>query len=108
MRLLADAHVKRAYVTALRSDGHAVERVVDVETLGQTAADEEILADARARDAVILTNDTKDFADADTHPGIVIVPQAGLTPGELAAAVGRIERLVGDPKDLVLYATSWV
>ena len=66
MGLLTDAHVKRAYVTALRSDGHTVERVVDVETLGQTAADEEILADARARDAVILTNDTKDFADADT------------------------------------------
>ena len=68
MHLLTDAHVKRAYVTALRSDGHTVERVVDVETLGQTAADEEILADA----------------------------------------VGRIERLVGGPKDLVLYATSWV
>ncbi|WP_311170531.1 DUF5615 family PIN-like protein [Halobellus ordinarius] len=44
MQLLADVHVKAAYVTALRSDGHTVERVVDVAALGQTATDDEILA----------------------------------------------------------------
>jgi len=108
MRLLADVHVKTAYVAALRSDGHTVERVVDVATLGQTAPDDEILAYARDRNAVVLTNDTKDFADADTHPGIVIVPQTGVSPGEVAAAVGRIERAVGDTEALVLFATGWV
>lgn len=107
MRLVADVHVKTAYVTALRSDGHTVERVVDVPALGQTAPDDEILTYAREHNAVILTNDTKDFADTDTHPGILIVPQTGHAPGELAAAVGRIERVVGDTRDLVLYATSW-
>ena len=63
MRLLADVHVETASVTALRSDGQTVERVVDVATLGQTALDDEILATARDRNAVLLTNDTKDLAD---------------------------------------------
>jgi predicted nuclease of predicted toxin-antitoxin system len=108
MRLLADVHVKTAYVTALRSDGHAVERVVDVATLGQDASDGEILAYAREQRAVICTNDTKDFVDADDHPGVVIVPQTGLSAGEVAAAVTRIERTVGDTEELVLHATSWV
>ena len=108
MFLVADVHVRTAFVTALRSDGHAVERVVDVPSLGQAAADEEILTYARDEQAVILTNDATDFSRAEGHPGIVIVPQTGLSPGELAAAVGPIERLLGDPDDLVLYATSWV
>lgn len=29
MRLLADVHVKSAYLSALRADGHEVTRVVD-------------------------------------------------------------------------------
>jgi hypothetical protein len=37
MRLLADVHVKTAYISALRSEGHAVQRVVDIDTLGATA-----------------------------------------------------------------------
>jgi predicted nuclease of predicted toxin-antitoxin system len=108
MDLVADVHVKRAYLTALRAEAHSVERVVDVDTLGPTATDGEILGYARSQEAVILTNDAKDFTQFDDHAGIIIVPQTELTAGEVAAAVARIERLVPDYSTMVLYATDWV
>jgi len=46
MRLLADVNVKGPYITALRSENHTVDRVVDVSELGATATDEEIRSDA--------------------------------------------------------------
>lgn len=106
MRLLADIHVKSAYLSALRADGHDVTRVVDV--LPSTASDTEIIDHARDTDAVAMTNDAKDFARFDGHSGVVIVPQTGTSAGEVAAAVSRIERLVPDLSDRVLYATDWV
>jgi len=108
MRLLADVHVKTAYISALRSEGHAVERVVDIDMLGPTATDSEIRSYAQAEGAVILTNDTKDFVAFDTHSGIIIVPQTAVTAGAVAGAINRIERVVTDPADLVLYATNWL
>ena len=108
MRLLADVHVKTAYINALRSEGHTVERVVDVDSLGPTATDSEIRSYARTEDAVILTNDTKDFAAFDEHGGVIIVPQTGVTAGTVAGAIGRIDRTLGDISNLVLYATNWV
>jgi predicted nuclease of predicted toxin-antitoxin system len=75
MRLLADVHVKTPYITALRSEGYTVERVVDTGTLGPTATDSEIRAYAQTEGAVILTNDTKDFAAFEDHEGVIIVPQ---------------------------------
>jgi predicted nuclease of predicted toxin-antitoxin system len=100
--------VKTAYISALRSEGHAVERVVDIATLGATATDSEIRSYAQAEGAVILTNDTKDFVAFDTHSGIIIVPQTAVTAGAVAGAINRIERVVTDPADLVLYATNWL
>ena len=108
MRLLADVHVKTAYLTALQSEGHTIERVIDVAELGPTAPDAAIASYATSRNAVIVTNDAKDFERLDTHAGVVIVPQTELTAGEVAAAVARIERLVPDYSNLVLYATDWV
>jgi predicted nuclease of predicted toxin-antitoxin system len=107
MHILADVNVKDAYVVALRSEGHAVKRVVDVETLDATATDGAILSEAASRNAVVVTNDAKDFEQFDTHSGIIIVPQTELTAGEVAAAVARIERTVPDLSNLVLYASSW-
>lgn len=107
MYILGDVNVKSAFLTALRSEGHTVERVVDVEDLGETATDSEICSYAESRDAVIVTNDAKDFEQFDTHPGIIIVPQTELTAGEVATAVARIERTVPTLSNLVLYATSW-
>lgn len=107
MRLLADVHVKQAYITALREEGHDVERVVDVAELGGTATDGEILSYAVERDVVILTNDAKDFTGAQQHAGVIIVPQTGLSPGEVAAAVSHIDQFVPDCSNTVLYATDW-
>ena len=108
MRLLADVHVKTAYIHALRSEGHTVERVVDTNGLGATATDAEIRSYAQANGAVILTNDTKDFAAFDTHRGIIIVPQTDVTAGEVAGAINRVERLVSTTSNLVLHATNWL
>ncbi|ERH06531.1 MAG: hypothetical protein J07HN4v3_02151 [Halonotius sp. J07HN4] len=108
MRLVADVHVKTAYISALRSEGHSVERVVDIDSLGATATDSEIRSYAQAEGAVILTNDTKDFAAFDTHSGIIIVPQTDVTAGAVAGAINRIERVVSDPSTLVLHATNWL
>ena len=108
MRILADVNVKEAFLTALRSEGHTVERVVDVEKLGATATDSEIISYATATDTVVLTNDAKDFEQFEPHQGIIIVPQTDLTPGEVAAAISHIERTVPNRSTLVLYATSWV
>jgi len=106
MKLLADVHVKGAYITALRSEGYEVKRVVDIKDLGPTASDAEILSYASENKTVILTNDAKDF-DTEGHAGVIIVPQSGLTPGEFSGAVLRIEQTVPDLSDTVLYATDW-
>jgi predicted nuclease of predicted toxin-antitoxin system len=106
MRILADVHVKSAYLNALRADGHEVTLVVD--TLEPTASDARIVDRARETNAVVMTNDTKDFARFDDHPGVIIVPQTGTSAGEMAAAVSRIEQLVPDLSGQMLYATDWV
>jgi predicted nuclease of predicted toxin-antitoxin system len=108
MKLLADVNVNEAYVVALRSEGHTVRRVVEIDTLTETASDSAIIDSADDRDAVVVTSDAKDFQEFDTHAGVIVVPQTELTPGEVAAAVARIERTVPDYSNLVLYATSWI
>jgi predicted nuclease of predicted toxin-antitoxin system len=106
MRLLADVHVKSSYVTALRSDGHDVSRVVDV--LDGTAADSAVVEHARETNRAVVTNDAKDFTRFADHPGVLVVPRTGLTPGEVAASVSRIERLVPDTNGLSLYVSEWL
>lgn len=105
MRLLTDVNVKAAYISALRGDGHEINRVVDV--LHETASDRAIVEHARETGAIILTNDAKDFAQFEDHPGVIVVPQSGLTAGEVAAAISRIDRLVPDTTGLALYVSEW-
>lgn len=81
-------------------------RVVDA--LEATATDADILEYARETDAIVMTNDAKDFTRFDNHPGVIIVPQTGSSAGEVAAAVSRIERLVPNLSDQILYATEWI
>jgi predicted nuclease of predicted toxin-antitoxin system len=107
MQLLADVNVNEAYVVALRNEGHSVERVAETDALDETASDREILSAADSRNAVVVTNDAKDFQQFETHAGVIVVPQTELTAGEVAAAVTRIEHTVPDCSNLVLYATSW-
>ena len=49
MNLLADVHMKSAYLAALRAEGHGIERVVDTAELGPTAADEAIVTPHNAQ-----------------------------------------------------------
>ena len=100
MRLLADGHARSAYPAVLRGDGHGVSRVVDV--LDESAADTAIIDHARETGRAVVTNDAKDFSRFTDHPGVLVVPQAGVTAGEVAAAVSQVERLVPDASGLTL------
>jgi predicted nuclease of predicted toxin-antitoxin system len=73
MDLLADENVETEWVQALRDDGHDVSRVVNVEELGASATDQNVLAGATQRNRVLLTADQSDFSDppTDDHPGII-------------------------------------
>ena len=63
MELLADENVDTEWVQALRDDGHDVVRVVDIEELGVSATDPNVLTAAARRDRVLLTADQSDFSD---------------------------------------------
>ena len=61
MELLADENVDTEWVQALGDDGHDVLRVVDIEELGVSATDPNILTAAAERDRALLTADQSDF-----------------------------------------------
>ena len=75
MNLVADEGVDRAVVERLRRDGH---EVVYVAELSPSVADEEVLQEANARSAVLLTAD-KDF-------GELVFRRASYTPGSSCSA----------------------
>ena len=79
MNLVADEGVDRAVVERLRPDGH---EVIYVAELSPSVSDEEVLRQANARNAVLLTTD-KDFGDLVfrqglAHYGVVLLRLAGL------------------------------
>jgi len=110
MELLADENAETEWIHALRDDGHDVVRVVDVEELGVSATDPNVLDIATREGRVLLTADQSDFSDppADDHPGIVIVADVNRTGGEIRRAVHRIERSIPDLSGLVAYASDWL
>jgi predicted nuclease of predicted toxin-antitoxin system len=87
MELLADENIDTEWVQALRDDGQDVFRVVDIEGLGVSTTDPEVLAGATQRNRVLLTADQSDFSDPPTsdHPGIIII--ADVTRCVLATGV---------------------
>jgi len=93
VNLVADEGVDRPVVDRLRRDGH---EVVYVAELSPSVADEEVLQQARTRNAVLLTAD-KDFGELVfrqglLHSGVVLLRLAGLanaTKAELVAEVCR-------------------
>jgi predicted nuclease of predicted toxin-antitoxin system len=104
MRLLADVHVKTAYVNALKSHGHEVVRVQDA--LDPDAPDRTVVEYARENSLVVLTNDDKDFRQFAGHTGILFVPQ-DMRPGAVETAVSRIERQFDDLADTAQYVRDW-
>ena len=105
MRLLADEHIPPAIVSALRGEGHDIAVVGDDIDLG--AEDTVLLECARDTDRLILSEDT-DFRGADPdldvedQPGILAYETAA-SPGEIAAAIRRIETFTDDLTGTVLY-----
>lgn len=107
MELLADENVKTEWLPALRDD---VVRVVDVEDLGPSAVDRDVLTMARTRGRVLLTADQADFGDpwTDDHAGVIVVTDLTRSGGELRRVVRRIDESVPDLTGLVAYASDWL
>jgi predicted nuclease of predicted toxin-antitoxin system len=110
MELLADENIETEWIQALRDDGHDVVRVVDVDDLGMSATDPDVLSVAIRQNRVLLTADQSDFSNppADEHPGIIIIADVTRTGGEVRRAGRRIERSVSDLSDHVAYVSDWL
>ena len=97
MILLLDECVDQPVADRLRREGHEVLCVSDTEP---GAADDVILALARARGAVLVTSD-KDFGELvyrcgrATH-GVLLIRLAGLSPAAKAEVVSAAVRDRGD------------
>ncbi|MDQ3698880.1 MAG: DUF5615 family PIN-like protein [Gemmatimonadota bacterium] len=93
MNLVADEGVDRGVVERLRQEGHDV---VYVAELSPSIADEEVLQQANARSAVLLTAD-KDFGELVfrqglVHSGVVLLRLAGLPNAAKAEIVAEVCR----------------
>lgn len=98
MRILADVNVPNAYVSALRGDGHGVTYSHDVELLGPTATDAEIVEYTEREGVAVLSTDVKDFSGRDVGAPVFVAPQ-DMTGDEVRAAISRIESMAFDPAD---------
>ena len=93
MNLVANDGVDRPVVERLRQEGHDV---VYVAELSPSITDEEVLQQANARSAVLLTAD-KDFGELVfrqglVHSGVVLLRLAGLANAAKAEIVAEICR----------------
>ncbi len=93
MNLVADEGVDRPVVERLRQDGHDV---VYVAELSPSIADEEVLQQANARSAILVTAD-KDFGELVfrqglVHSGVMLLRFAGLANATKAAMVAEVCR----------------
>ena len=108
MELLADEDIETEWVKALSDDGHDIVRVVDIEELGVSATDSNVLAGATQRNRVLLTADQSDFSDppTDDHLGIIIIADVSRTGGQVRRTVRRIEQSVSDLSGHVAYVSD--
>lgn len=117
-RVLTDEHCERQVVERLRierrlrTEGHVVERVVDVASLGPGSDDADIARYARREDRPVPTSDD-DFLsefDSEDHAGLLFVPTERLSPDRVATILPSTgdtlprEEIV----DVVYVTESWV
>jgi hypothetical protein len=72
-RILLDEHVGRVFERLLRERGHDVEQAKD--RFGEYTTDAELLEWCGEHDAVLRTNNTKDFerlAETHDHAGLLL------------------------------------
>lgn len=96
MRILADANVPEAYVSALRGDGHEVRYSRDLDRLGPEATDDAIVELAEAEGFAVLTTDVRDFGARQTSIPVFVAPQ-DMSGAAVRAAVARIDAMPFDP-----------
>jgi hypothetical protein len=95
---MADVNVPNEYVSALRGDGHDVAYSRDVDGLGPTATDIEIIEYAERETIAVLSTDAKDFSRRDASVPVFIAPQ-DMTGSSVRAAVAHIESMPFDPAE---------
>jgi predicted nuclease of predicted toxin-antitoxin system len=93
VNLVADEGVDRPIVERLRRDGHDVLYVAE---LSPSVPDDDVLEQANARNAVLLTAD-KDFGELVyrqrlVHAGVVLLRLAGLSNATKASLVAEVCR----------------
>lgn len=110
LSFLADEHVKRSYVHALRANGFEVIAVVEGNETGQR--DNIHLDRSSQQNLVVLTNDD-DFvrlAQERPHAGVVFYSDQNHEPSEFVTAIRRIDRFFS-PKDIqnhVEWLENWL
>lgn len=106
--ILADEHVPRVFVTALRSSDYDV--VYAHERHGQATDDAELLADCAETGRLLVTND-RDFADLGgrhDHAGIVIYTDPNRLLDAPLTAVAALDRLVSYDEDDLRRTIEWL
>lgn len=93
MNLVADENIDRAIVERLRRDGHQVAYIAE---LSPSVSDEDVLQQAAASVAVLVTED-KDFGELvyrrrQAHAGVLLVRLEGLDNAAKAEVVSRAVR----------------
>ena len=93
MNIVADENVEQEVVDRLRADGHTV---VYVAELSPSISDDEVLDEANARSALLLTGD-KDFGElvyrmGRVHAGVVLTRLAGVSSDGKAEIVSSLFR----------------
>jgi predicted nuclease of predicted toxin-antitoxin system len=93
MNLLADESIEQEVVDRLRADGHATVYVAEP---SPSITDDQVLAEANARSALLVTAD-KDFGElvyrlGRIHGGVVLTRLAGLSPSAKAETVSELFR----------------
>ncbi|WP_440989476.1 DUF5615 family PIN-like protein [Haloarchaeobius baliensis] len=109
LSFLLDENITAPLADKLDKAGHDVERVVDVDELGEGVDDTTIRLYAVQEGRLIVTRDD-DFVQmpADSHSGVLYVPDQSLPPHELYHIIQRVIEVFPnrDAMDSVTYITA--
>jgi predicted nuclease of predicted toxin-antitoxin system len=110
LSFLADEHVKRSYVHALRGNGFKIVAVAEGDETGQR--DDIHLERSSRGNLVVLTNDD-DFvrlAGEHSHAGIVFYSEQNHDPSDFVTAIRRIDRFFSpdDMRNHVEWLENWL
>jgi predicted nuclease of predicted toxin-antitoxin system len=103
-RFFVDESLPNLAVQRLREEGYVVESVRELNMQGAT--DEAVFAEAQKRQVILVTGD-EDFADitrfpTEIHHGIIVVRLQGTKEQRVAALLGALKQLHGQPLKGVL------